>query len=150
VNVKLPSEKLHVNQQFTVADGEEVDFVFDITVVEAGKSGKFVVKPVVSESGTDVPIERVGGDDDEDDRGEGAELNATFVDDVTAGSDATIEVTRDGDPAADASVEVGGEVVATTDEDGRADVSVPANGSLTVTVRADGDVVTLEPDVTDL
>jgi len=235
VNVKLPSEKLHVNQQFTVGNGEDVDFVFDITVVEAGKSGKFVVKPVVSESGTEVPIDRVDVGDDEDDRDGDAQLNATFVGnvsaggdatvsvtqngsavenatvavagevvahtgangtatvpvpadaeelevtvragdrevelsrdalteaatdaaplsaafvgDVTAGSDATVEVTRDGDPVADASVAVGGEVVATTDEDGRAEISVPASGSLNVTVRADGDAVTLEPDVTDL
>lgn len=234
VTVKLPSEKLHVNQQFTVGDGEAVDFVFDITVVEAGKSGKFVVKPVVSESGVDVPIERVDGDD-EDDRGGDAELNATFVGDVTAdgnatvavtqngsavenatvavdgevvahtdangtatvpvpadaeeleltvragdrevelsrdvltetatdaaplnatfvgevtaGTDATIEVTRDGEPVANATVAVDGDAVARTDADGRADVSVPASGSLTVTVRADGDVVTLEPDVADL
>lgn len=60
VRVKLPSEKLHVNREFTVGDGETVSFVFDVTVHEAGKSGKYVLEPVVGESGTDVAIDETG------------------------------------------------------------------------------------------
>ncbi len=60
VRVKLPSEKLQLNDNFTVTDGSEVNFVFDITVVKAGNSGKYVLKPVISESGTTVPIEPTG------------------------------------------------------------------------------------------
>lgn len=60
VNVTVPSQKLHVNAQFTVNASESVSFVYDLTVVETGQ-GKYILKPVVSESGTDVPIERTGG-----------------------------------------------------------------------------------------
>jgi hypothetical protein len=69
VNVKLPSSKLHVNKQFTVGNGESVDFVFDITVFKAGNSGKYILKPVVGQSGTDVPIETPDRGERED-RGE--------------------------------------------------------------------------------
>ncbi|MFC7196704.1 DUF4382 domain-containing protein [Halosimplex aquaticum] len=74
-NVKLPSEKLQLNSEFTVENGSEVDFVYDVTVHEAGKSGKYILKPVVSESGTDVPIERVddeGNNDDREEKGKAA------------------------------------------------------------------------------
>jgi hypothetical protein len=60
--VKLPSERLTLTREFTVGDGEEVDFVYDVTVHKAGNSGKYVLRPVASESGTDVPIERVDGE----------------------------------------------------------------------------------------
>ena len=72
-NVKLPSEKLQLNQNFTVGNGDEVDFVYDIMVMKAGNSGKCVLRPVASESGTGVEIEKVdtesemNGDDEDDD-----------------------------------------------------------------------------------
>ncbi|PSQ15529.1 hypothetical protein BRD00_13770 [Halobacteriales archaeon QS_8_69_26] len=56
-NVKLPSDRLHLNEKFEVTSDESPDFVFDIAVHEAGNSGKYILKPVVSESGTGVPIE---------------------------------------------------------------------------------------------
>ncbi|MEF8838160.1 MAG: DUF4382 domain-containing protein [Haloarculaceae archaeon] len=63
VAVKLPSERLHLNTPFEVAAQESVDFVFDISVHKAGKSGKYMLKPVASASGVDQPIEAVGGSD---------------------------------------------------------------------------------------
>jgi len=69
--VKLPSERLKLTQEFTVGDGEEVDFVYDVTVHKAGNSGKYVLRPVASESGTDVPIERVDGETDGEGGGSG-------------------------------------------------------------------------------
>jgi hypothetical protein len=66
VNVKLPSEKLQITQGFTVASNDSVDFVFDITVHKAGNSGKYILTPVISESGTDVPIEDVDEERNED------------------------------------------------------------------------------------
>jgi len=57
--VKLPSEKLKLNSQFTVGANESVDFVFDIQVHEAGRSGKYILRPVISESGTDKDIREV-------------------------------------------------------------------------------------------
>ena len=60
IRVKLPSEKLQIQKEFTVGNDSQVRFVFDIAVHEAGNSGKYVLKPVISESGTDVPIEPTG------------------------------------------------------------------------------------------
>jgi hypothetical protein len=102
VRVKLPSERLRVDERFAVGDGDAVDFVFDATVFEAGESGKYVLKPVASESGTDVPIREValGGD-------RGGDLGARFLGTVNPGEAATVRVTRDGRPVSGATVEVG-------------------------------------------
>lgn len=54
VEVKLPSNKLQVNAPVTVGDeeeGEPVDYVFDVTVHEAGNSGKYMLQPQLTESG---------------------------------------------------------------------------------------------------
>jgi hypothetical protein len=125
VNVKLPSQKLQLNEGFTVDSQSDVAFVFDITVFEAGNSGKYILKPVASESGTDVPIVDV----DEKRGGEEAagELDVSFVGNVTAGENATVEVTRDGEPVENATVEVTGDVTVTTGADGTATVAVPAD-----------------------
>ena len=128
VNVKLPSEKLHLNKGFAVGDGESVDFVYDITVHRAGKSGKYVLKPVVGQSGTtdEVDIEPV---DDGDDTGGAADdsnaLSASFVGDVSPGDDAIVEATVNGTALANATVEVDGEVIGETDDRGRVTVSIP-------------------------
>lgn len=74
--VKLPSSKLQVNTEFTIGDTESVDFVYDIAPHKAGKSGKYILEPVISGSGTgdDVEIRDIDTDDekeDEEDRGNG-------------------------------------------------------------------------------
>ncbi|AGB30065.1 hypothetical protein C488_19407 [Natrinema pellirubrum DSM 15624] len=72
-NVKLPSNKLKLNSAFTVGDNESIDFVYDIAPHKAGGSGKYVLKPVISQSGTgdDVEIRDVDKDEaDEDDNDE--------------------------------------------------------------------------------
>lgn len=58
-DVKVPSEKLQLTQNFTVESNESVDFVYDVMVTKAGDSGTYVLRPVVSESGTDVEIDEV-------------------------------------------------------------------------------------------
>jgi len=51
-DIKIPSDKLQITKPFAVtADGAE--FVFDITVIKAGRSGQYLVKPQVGESGPD-------------------------------------------------------------------------------------------------
>jgi len=68
-DVKLPSERLQLNTEFTAAANESVDFVFDIQVTRAGNSGQYIIRPVISESGTDQPIRDVDAEDDGDDDG---------------------------------------------------------------------------------
>lgn len=70
VNVKLPSQKLRVNTEFTIGADEELDYVFDVSVFETGQ-GKYILKPVVSESGagkkvTEKPAARQGGEKSKD------------------------------------------------------------------------------------
>lgn len=126
ITVKLPSEKLQIHERFAVGPNESVDFVFDIAVHRAGKSGKYILRPVISESGTDVPIHDVddrGEDEEEEERA----LNVTLVGNATPGEDATLRVTANGTPVANASVSVNGEPAGTTDADGRLTVAVPAD-----------------------
>ncbi|QPV61311.1 DUF4382 domain-containing protein [Halosimplex litoreum] len=134
--VKLPSGKLQLNSEFTVENGSEVDFVYDVSVHKAGNSGKYILKPVVSESGTEVPIERV--DDDEDGEGDRS-LDASFAGNVSAGENATLAVTENGSAVANATVEVDGEPVGTTDGDGELVVAVPSDAEELEVEVEDGD-----------
>ena len=58
-DVKLPSSKLQISKPFTISSGQVVDFVFDITVIEAGKSGKYNLLPQIAQSGPDQDINDV-------------------------------------------------------------------------------------------
>lgn len=138
VRVKLPSEKLQLTTEFTVDNSSAVDFVFDITVHEAGKSGKYVLKPVVGESGTDIPIEPAG----DEERREG--LSLQFVGDVSPGENVTVGVTRGGEAVANATVLVNGDEVGTTAADGRITVEVPREETVTVEAKQDDDQAELE------
>ncbi|MFB6074346.1 MAG: DUF4382 domain-containing protein [Haloarculaceae archaeon] len=60
VNVRLPSSRLHLNEGFDAGANETVSFVFDLTVVRAGNSGHYLLRPVIGESGPDRTIERAG------------------------------------------------------------------------------------------
>ena len=152
--VKLPSGKLQLNSEFTVGNGESVDFVFDITAVKAGQSGKYILKPVISESGTDVEIERVDDDDDEDDREnddredddrDESALNATFLDDVAPGENATLSVMNNGTAVENATVEIEGGATGATDANGEYVVSIPDDAEeLEVTVTHEGAETELE------
>ncbi len=65
-DVKLPGNKMQISKPFiaSVEDGNlTVDFVFDITVVKAGNSGQYNVKPQISESGPDQDFDDVGTED---------------------------------------------------------------------------------------
>ena len=55
-NVKLPSDKLRVSEPFFVTADNVTTFVFDITVVKAGNSGKYILKPQAAQSGPDQPF----------------------------------------------------------------------------------------------
>ncbi|MFC2069209.1 DUF4382 domain-containing protein [Chloroflexota bacterium] len=53
IEIKLPSGKLQISTPFTVESGEVTNFVYDLTVVRAGKSGQYILKPQVGQSGAD-------------------------------------------------------------------------------------------------
>jgi len=59
VNVKLPSGKLQISMPFEVISGQVTEFVYDITVIKAGKSGKYILKPQVTQSGSDMDFNDV-------------------------------------------------------------------------------------------
>ncbi|WP_137284334.1 DUF4382 domain-containing protein [Halorussus salinisoli] len=168
VRVKLPSQKLQIHQTFSVGANESVDYVFDISVFEAGKSGKYILKPVISESGTDEEIEVVGEDERETESGEredekdgnerdedgdqettDAALNASFVGNVTRGANATVSVTRNGTAVANATVSVNGEVVGETAADGTLTVAVPDRPELEVEIETENGSVELERELRD-
>ncbi|WP_276261047.1 DUF4382 domain-containing protein [Haloglomus litoreum] len=129
--VKLPSGKLQVEKRFTVGSNESLDFVFDATVVKAGNSGKYVLTPVVAESGTDVGIKEVAED------GESG-VSARFLGSVDRGEAATVKVTRRGQPVAGATVEIGGEEYRTG-----------GDGTVMFDVPDDAEVVEIEVEYED-
>ncbi|QZP39071.1 DUF4382 domain-containing protein [Halobaculum magnesiiphilum] len=158
-NVKLPSNKLQLNKEFTVGNGEEVDFVYDMSVFKAGNSGKYILKPVVGESGTgdEVPIEDVDEREDESDDGaaendsddeeaEIAALNASFVGNVAAGENATVEVTRNGSAVENATVEVTQEL---DDDEMTETFSTGADGTVTFSVDANVTELSVEVEAGD-
>ncbi len=53
VEIKLPSNKLQISTPFKVMSGEGIDFVYDLTVVKAGKNGQYILKPQIRQSGAD-------------------------------------------------------------------------------------------------
>jgi len=61
ISLKLPSNKLQISKPFSVTSGSVVNFVYDVTVVEAGKSGQYIIKPQVGESGADRSFEKIDG-----------------------------------------------------------------------------------------
>jgi hypothetical protein len=159
-DVKLPSSKLQLNENFEVTADSEVDFVYDITVIKRGNSGSYNIKPVASESGTDVPIKRVdeGGEDDEGadrqrDRGdemagnETATFDAEFLGNVTAGENATVYVSQNGTAVENATVSYNGTDYA-TDAQGNVTFVVPSDAEeVEVEITYEGESLTLEATV---
>jgi hypothetical protein len=131
VTVKLPSQKLHVNKPFTAGPNSSINYVFDISVHAAGNSGKYILKPVVGQSGTDVPLRDVNVT-------AGTALNVSLVSAAGPGGDATFAVQRNDSAVENATVAVNGESVGQTDADGRITVAMPESGPVTMTVSADG------------
>lgn len=53
IEIKLPSGKLQISKPFRVESGEVTNFVYDLTVVKAGKSNQYILKPQIDQSGAD-------------------------------------------------------------------------------------------------
>jgi hypothetical protein len=146
VNVKLPSEKLQINQEFTVEANDTVDFVFDITVHKAGNSGKYILTPAISESGPDVPIENVDDEREEESEDETeedeTEEDETEEDETDAEEDES-EENESEEETADAETQLSATLVGQAEPGANATVRVSMNGSAVAnaTVMVDGEVV---------
>ncbi|MFC2059279.1 DUF4382 domain-containing protein, partial [Chloroflexota bacterium] len=73
-NIKLPGDKLHLNIAFEVSDDTVTEFVYDVSVIPTG-TGRYNLRPVVEESGTDRKIQKVNSQaqGNGQDTGQGAE-----------------------------------------------------------------------------
>lgn len=66
VDVMVPSSRLRIVKPFEIGDGEELSFVFDITVIQKGPGGDYNLLPVIGKSGVagqDVDVEEVDIED---------------------------------------------------------------------------------------
>jgi len=52
IDIKLPGNKLHISSSFDITAGTVTSFTFDITVIATGNNGKYILKPQISESGS--------------------------------------------------------------------------------------------------
>ena len=68
-NVKLPSGKLQISKPFEVTSGEVTEFVYDVTVIKAGKNGKYILKPQIAQSGPDKPFNDIAPQGKPEDKG---------------------------------------------------------------------------------
>jgi len=132
-DVKLPSGKLQISKPFTIADSM-VNFVYDITVVEAGKSGRYILRPQIAQSGAnqefnDVTPERVRERErDKEREREGqpeGELELRLEGEPGLGLEVTLVVTDNGTPVEGAAVSVNDEEAGVTDADGRLAILLP-------------------------
>jgi hypothetical protein len=67
VEIKLPSGKLQISKPFRVESGEVTCYVYDLTVVEAGKSGQYILKPQIDQSGADQDFIKVKSEEQPED-----------------------------------------------------------------------------------
>jgi hypothetical protein len=75
IEIKLPSGKLQVSKPFIVESGEVTSFVYDLTVVKAGQSGQYILKPQIGQSGADQDFIRVKPEGQPEDNGEPQKTN---------------------------------------------------------------------------
>ena len=62
--VKLPSEKMHILKPFVISENTITSFVYDVTVVKAGKSGQYTLKPQIAQSGAEQELKEVKPNED--------------------------------------------------------------------------------------
>jgi hypothetical protein len=161
VNVKLPSSKLQITKPFTVAANDSPDFVFDINVHKAGNSGKYILRPIVSESGTgdQVEIEKVdkngkpenpgnsGAKGNDGDGADDGDEETEAADDEARGDDArSLQASLDGAVWAGETV-----TLSVTDANGSVgNATVEVNGEVVGQTDADGTLAFEVPDTDDL
>ncbi|MBF8267635.1 MAG: FAD/FMN-dependent dehydrogenase [Dehalococcoidia bacterium] len=143
VEVKLPSQKLQINQSFDITPDSGVSFVYDLTVVAAGneKSGiKYILKPQVGGSGAGRPYAEVKPKGEKTPRQHmGLFVEGRMIPDENV----TVRVTRERAAVQGATVTVNGEVVGSTNQEGVLSFRVPQAEKWEIEARAilDGDSV---------
>ncbi|MFB6254451.1 MAG: DUF4382 domain-containing protein [Halobacteriaceae archaeon] len=164
VNVKLPSRKLQIHTQFTVSPNESVDFVFDISVFKAGKSGMYILKPVISQSGTDVEINPKGDQATDKQSKQNKQnkekapaekgneqtdaLNASLLGDVVQGENVTVKVTKNGSAIEDAQIFLNNSRIGETNTNGTLTFQVPDDANeIKIVIRYKGTELTIKHDV---
>ena len=126
-DIKLPSNKLQISKPFTISDSV-VDFVYDITVVKAGKSGKYVLKPQIAESGAEQNFNELklkAGEKPEEDGEPEGELELRLHGEPGLGAEVILLVMDNDTPVEEASVTMNGEEVGSTDADGQLVIILP-------------------------
>ena len=118
--MKLPSNKLQISKPFTISSDSAVNFVYDIMVVKAGKSGKYILKPQIAESGADQ-----GFNDLTPEGQPAAELQLQLEGNPGPGAEVSLAVTAEGAPVDGATVTVNGEEAGNTGADGRLTLVLP-------------------------
>jgi hypothetical protein len=118
--VKLPSNKLQISKPFTISSDSAVNFVYDITVVKAGQSGKYILKPQIAESGADQGFNDVTPEGQPE-----AELQLQLEGNRGPGEEVSLLVTAEGSAVEGATVTVNGEEAGNTGADGRLTIILP-------------------------
>ncbi len=131
LNVKLPSGKLQISTPFTVSGNGTTSLVFDITVIKAGNSGQYILKPQIANSGASEAFTEVKPTQEQkqEREQETSRLHLSLQGASQPGTAAVLAVMFQGQPAAGASVTVNGQAVGTTDATGKINISIPANVS---------------------
>jgi hypothetical protein len=123
--VKLPSNKLHISKPFTISSDSAVNFVYDITVVQAGKSGKYILKPQIGESGANQDFNDVTPK-----RKAETELQLQLEGDPRPGEEVSLLVMAEGSAVEGARVTVNGEEAGNTGGDGRLAIVLPDSAGM--------------------
>jgi hypothetical protein len=129
-DVKLPSNKLQISSHFTIGEDYEVSFVFDVTVVEAGGSGQYIIMPQLTQSGPDKPYKLVSPEGKPDEPGKPEEvLELRIEGNIISEGTITLVVTDNGSPAEGAKVTVNFNdeklFQARTDSNGNLEIKLP-------------------------
>lgn len=75
IEIRLPSGKLQISKPFQVTSGEVTSFVYDLTVVRAGSSGQYIIKPQIGQSGAGQDFVRVKPEEPPEDNGRPPKTN---------------------------------------------------------------------------
>jgi hypothetical protein len=119
--VKLPGGKLQISKPFSISEDNEVNFVYDITVIKTG-NGQYILKPQIGASGADQPfknINKVKGNN------QNLTFNGTIIDNGSdlwqvkiKGKTSEVDVS-DADVEGTPSIGLGIQITGTLDEDGK-------------------------------